>query len=1328
MKNGEGDFVWNADHSYADHRFTFRVSYAISGTYEHAPESVRIVIPKSILVNRNGVLSDYYEMSLPQENAEGLTDGNLYVYREEGDNLVIYNRREVPAAQNGYFEVSYLTKERTFEYADYGASGTKNPKGGSEPFMASMTVVQDNVVKTKDSEKIPVYINTTAKITRTEKAYPTYYTAWQSSWGEKPADADAWYYLVWEIRSYISEPTQPYNFTLEDDFTPYGEVLKYRFAGTSAYVDKSNNTVTNQKGNSAYGRYDYVLTRLNKAEYDALLAQDQKYTVINNVTATVDPVDQVDEDTSAKDSRQWSHGIPIWERPTGHFYMWKFGLDYRDAIVRSSEDIRRFDLDDFINPNIDVNTIEDLAYYTYVHGYPFPWTLGDGADPDDPASYGQKPVTWVLTDNNFNLKAMGGKYLGETPADPENPEAQPQKMKLSAEDYRVDSIKLDFGANDAVYSDSSKKFSAASPTYAADEVVIVSAEFGGSGDYSEVARWYPQTREWTITDPSLVSGTDGMNLTFNNSAANCTGYKLLTTNSHYYTRMGAWPHITLLDSETVRSVTDNLNEPKIAIRNIANSHVYRGETEGENSIISFTREGTDYVIGVIRHGNIEKKVTGYANSVVRREYTVTWSVNADESYLDEGHTRVPVTQESGVFYDLLPQGAVFKRDSLIAYADGKRLSAGKYKIETFVNYKDSGRTLLKLSFNQSADRYAFSFSTLHSWDMIGTYGEALLNSVAYETGNADIGDGRPDDGGTGTDAALLRDLDPATDAEKFIYTQANHNIHVLHAASLGLYKKVMAEQDNDYSYDTITYPDSDYVYALHFATDSHTKASNLMLFDSLENYVVASGENAGASSDWHGRLTAVDVRQPQELGIVPVVYYSTRENLDIAGLNIDENYDFTASGVWTAAEKFGTDLSSVKAVAVDLRYGTGGNSFELSPDTPVMVRLFMRSPENVIGEKLEPAAYNNIYLYDTHTDVDTGVSETELIHQDYTRLRYRIVADLDLSKADSTDPNVKVENIVFRLSGTSDYGTEIDEFRTTDADGHLRFENIERGTYILQEVDGVRDYLQDHTERTVIISPDGTVSLDGNAVTGPVEIPNDPRIHGDLRIEKRGTVDGHNGTIELEGATFLLEGVSDYGNEIEKYAVSDAAGTVLFEDVELGSYEMTEVEAAEGYILPQKTWRVVCDETGFVTLYDVNESGGTEPASLNAHGDPMIINEPLHKLLLKKYDETNPTDFLTGAEFNLKGTSDYGTMTDLTVITDQFGTARFEGLESGTYVLKETKAPDHYEPDEQERLVTVGSDGAVTVAGLQFLTGDYAGYVGFPNTRKYEGVVTITKV
>ena len=142
-KNDSGDYVWTATNSYADHAFIFRVTYSLSGTYEYQPGEIEIRIPKSILLNRKGELSDYYELSIPHEGDEGLTPANVYVYQEDGDDIVIYNRIKAPAAQNGYFEVSYSTSERTYEYADYDPSGTGtsngnlNPKNGSDPFFAT---------------------------------------------------------------------------------------------------------------------------------------------------------------------------------------------------------------------------------------------------------------------------------------------------------------------------------------------------------------------------------------------------------------------------------------------------------------------------------------------------------------------------------------------------------------------------------------------------------------------------------------------------------------------------------------------------------------------------------------------------------------------------------------------------------------------------------------------------------------------------------------------------------------------------------------------------------------------------------------------------------------------------------------------------------------------------------------------------------------------------------------------------------------------------------------------------------------------------------------
>ena len=1162
-KNDSGDYVWTATNSYADHAFIFRVTYSLSGTYEYQPNAIEIRIPKSILLNRNGKSSDYYELSIPSYDAEGLTDANVFVYKEDGDDIVIYNRVKAPAAQNGYFEVSYRTSERTYEYADYDPSGTGtsngnlNPKNGSDPFFATISIKQNGVEKTDKTKEIPVYIDTTAKITSTTKRAPTLYTTWNLAWGDKPADADDYYYLIWEVRSIISGTTQPYNFSLADNFNVTdGKVVGYRMQGQTGYT--SNGTVENLKTDYEYGRYDYVLTRHLKSTYDELVEHAGHYRLINTVTATVDPFDQVDKDTDDKSSCSWTYEAPKFVHPTGHFYMYKWGLDYRDDHVYDSEDIRRFDLSDYLDPSKEMNTIPDLAYHTYVHGYPYPWTVPAGKSMDEPENYGKEPVIYELIDNELYLKAISGSYTD----------------KLTANDYQIDKITLDWYMQDAEYDDLNKRFFATSVTYTENDIITVYAQFNGGGDWVEIGTYNLYKNEGTATAEAKETygvSFSGKDLVFANTSSICTGYRLVTSNAHYYTLLGAYPHVTLKRTETVDGVVQDARdrgELKIALLNRDYGNVYKGDsTEEDNRIVGFVRNGIDYVIGVIREGDIQKKVIGYRNDAVNRLYRITWSVEASESYLADRNRRVYVNQESGTFYDLLPLGGVYVPGSVIAYADGVRLSDGQYSVKTVENYRHSGHTMLIVQYNVPADKYYFTYSTSHAWDMILEYGENVLNTVAYETGNEDIGDGSPDDGGTITERTLMAKLDPATNANnanKFIYTQTTHIINVLTAGSLGLYKQVRAAQDAAYSYSTKTYSDSDYSYRIRFATDEETVAKDLILFDSLENYTVAAGANTGATSDWHGTLTGFDLSVPKNLGIAPVVYYSTVENLSIDGLGVNENYVFADHSEWVSADAYeaqhGGDLSEVKAFAIDLRYDKDGDSYILPKDTPVSVTVFMHSPTSITSQAQDPTAYNNIYLYNSVADAKNynsadAVWSSKLNHQDYTQIRYRMVGDLKILKVDSTDKTTPVEGIVFRLWGTSHYGTEVDETVTTNRYGRITFKNIERGTYFLQEVDGVADYQQDHIQMTVTVDENGDVHIGvpeggqdgtityktdvyGNLIlrydddTKTYTIGNEPRVHGDLEFVKKVTIDGKDNLRTLPGVTFQLSGTSDYGNDI----------------------------------------------------------------------------------------------------------------------------------------------------------------------------------------------------
>ena len=179
-------------------------------------------------------------MSLPERDEiptlspQEIQDTTGLAYYEDGDNIVIYNFQPFDAAENGYFEVAYVTKDRTYNYLDYGATGS-----ASAPFQAVMQVSG----LTANTDQIPVYINTTATVNATYKYYPKQRTKWKSEWGSKPSDADDYIWQRWEIRTDITDdPTQPYDFILTDEVTcsevPV-EVYGYQFSGSSS-IPKTN--------------------------------------------------------------------------------------------------------------------------------------------------------------------------------------------------------------------------------------------------------------------------------------------------------------------------------------------------------------------------------------------------------------------------------------------------------------------------------------------------------------------------------------------------------------------------------------------------------------------------------------------------------------------------------------------------------------------------------------------------------------------------------------------------------------------------------------------------------------------------------------------------------------------------------------------------------------------------------------------------------------------------------------------------------------------------------------------------------------------------------
>ena len=1300
-KDENDNLVWNTNNQSSGHEFTFRVNYATSGLKELSAGSLRITIPKKILRDRAGNLADEFTMSLPtleEFNAEnGTTE---FVYKELDDYIVVYNPKEIPAAVNGYFEIAYSTSEQTLYYKDYDSANTGLVKDGgtaSDPFYAILSLDTGDEILSSMTDDTNVFINTTAQITSTQKRYPTLYRSWNPQWmAETPADSDDYYYLVWEIQSYIGTPTQMYNFSLEDvieDLTDGTsgedyEFVGYKLSGEKYYSQK--NTAQNQTISGH--RYDYVLTRHKKSTYSPIA-----YKLKNTVTATVDPIDQVDDDTKQTSSNTFSWN-PSFVPPTGSFYNYKYGNNNWINRFGHHWDYASYDLDKLQNyQETGVTELKGFKYYTETIGYSYPWTLKDGGSLDNPDDYGYKTVSYDTWDDTLYLE------------DDEEP--------MSTSDYYLEYFTYNVSMSDAKYDEFYQKFDTIPVEFDDDEIITFYTKFNGEDNWIEIGSLNLKTKALT-SNTDYVSEMTSSKVTFK-EGVHATGWRFTTTNKHYSTVIAVTPYFVLTNSEHVQEKIQN--KDKIQIKNFVNMIVKDNEN---NIIFNHASSAIDYARVTYYSSDITKNIASVSNSRSKRVYTITWKVNAWEKATAGTGEAEYVWQDSGIFYDLIPLGGTIDLDSIQIQTQDGFLAKNSYSYEVIDNYKNSGRSMLIVRVKDQAQYYNVYYSTLHTWDSMKDYGRNVLNPVAYETGNEKITNGYPDDGGELSllNKVLYTDLDESTDEKKFIYAEQNHVINALTAAASGLDKKVKSEKSSSYVYSTEVEPDGRYSYKLRYQNTYMNKAKNLIWYDSLENFeVIDSSAQTSVTSSWHGTLQSIDITQLKNKGIDVKVYISTIENLDL-----ESNNDLTDTSVWHLVDE-GANLERAKAIAIDITKQANGEDFVLDSGDSVTAILHMKAPSEISEEMEEnPYTYNNVYIKNTIID-SMDSSEDYFIHQDYTKVKYHVIADVPFRKVNEQDETEGIKDITFRLYGTSRYGTEVDTYATSDKDGYVLFKDIEAGTYTLQEYEGLIDWVEDHTEHEVRIDIDRKVYIDNQLVTAPdtIKITNTPRIHTDVKMYKKDLV---SKVKVVEGAKFKLEGTSDYGNEIVMYATSKEDGELLFDNLEKGKYELTEIEVPEGYVLGEEKYQVIVDENANYNVLLKNED---ELIPTYENGKYNLYNEPLHGFTIVKKDSYDGS-LIVGAKFRVHGVSNYGTSYDKEVTSVSGGLAMFDELEAGTYILEETFVPEitddegntiTYILDENKYIVTIAKDGTTTIEGLE--KNQYGNFEFFNDRNK--GQITITK-
>ena len=201
----------------------------------------------------------------------------------------------------------------------------------------------------------------------------------------------------------------------------------------------------------------------------------------------------------------------------------------------------------------------------------------------------------------------------------------------------------------------------------------------------------------------------------------------------------------------------------------------------------------------------------------------------------------------------------------------------------------------------------------------------------------------------------------------------------------------------------------------------------------------------------------------------------------------------------------------------------------------------------VLVEGLVPGTYTVTEgQYDQYVKQEP---KTVVVEYDKTAtVEFHNVVNYGGIKIIKTSEDEKVSKIDFVVKGNG-----VEKTVTTDASGVAVVSDLMAGEYTV-------------TEKT----PDGYVSEEPKTVTVAYGETTTVKFYNELqRGDIEVTKTSEDGLVE--GVKFKLSGTSTTGIAVEEYAITNAEGVALFEDILVGeNYILEEVDTAERYVVPAK--------------------------------------------------------------------------------------------------------------------------------------------------------------
>lgn len=918
------------------------------GTLDLPANTLRITIPAKLFDSdsENNNLSVFFNASD--------SDDLKAKYSDDGKSIILYNPSPInkntiltpefnvsPLAlkggyidDNGYYQGDYFTK--TFDVTidiDAVTSG-------------------DTTIPAEHYERqLGLEVHTDADTT-VSKARADVSLNWNTSeWGDAPADANEYFYVVWSLTSTNSNCNQPYKLKWSEDTIHDGSVVYASPAlgeWSSAYTSDGTHTTK-------------VVTKHRRA--DVHNNGDEWASVKNEAILSVMWNDEYEQQFRA--SRTAEVYVPM--ESSGSFTFAKNIPDYSNQNKHS------------------INGGQELILNGEPELMPLPYEIGylENLNTDNPTwnadagTYKTKPRTIVFEDGRQGDVMLSTDY-GTSSRTWDSQYIKP----LNQSDYYFTELDITLDEYDAVYLDGKWSNPFVNTDVSNYGAVTVYAKTAGSGSL-EVVKTLRGINSATVTLP-----------------ANTVYFKVEHTSDYFTTRMNVNPTLYLTDSNRVRElISDDVADKRETI--VMNKCAVSTTREnGETVVTESSKDGawrSMYLLNISSSTLYAAKSCSSQGKVTEESSTEEFPVVIGGWNYNNSSRGYKKYMKSGVFNDLLPKDCTVDKSSVFVcprttnttkfepntsvknWADyyddstgliNTKLAAGYYSVTFKDNWENSGRTMMTVTVNSPEGEKYTGFDVFYkmktTYSNINIYGTNLINSVSFtDTTN---GQSQPD-----ARVGLKSVLDAKSSAfysslesPQTAYATAKTNLKQPPKFQYGADATVRAE-GSVYSKHEVVGLNTDYNYNVTYTGGDTSKTAGIIIYDVIEKYI------DGPSSEWHGSFKSVDLSAVKSLESAdgngycnPVVYYSTKAKDEFT----DEDLDISKSDIWTTVKP---DDDKITAIAVDCRSTTEGSdqSFVLDTKKSIGFNINMHSPASEARSELE--TYNEAVIEGRIVDLNVEI-------------------------------------------------------------------------------------------------------------------------------------------------------------------------------------------------------------------------------------------------------------------------------------------------------------------------------------------------------------------